>query len=144
MEQDWKNIPFLFFYWVLFLKSRKSKTKINLMETIKSGSIDALYERIETFGKTTLELSKLKTVAITSKIMTTLVARMGLMLMVSMFLLVSSVGLSLYLGDLLGKLYYGFFVVGAFYFLISIIFYFFLHKWVEKPVSNLLISQILD
>lgn len=114
------------------------------METIKSGSIDALYERVEAFGKTTLEISKLKAVSITSKVMTTLVARLGLMLMVSFFLLLTSVGLALYLGDLLEKTYYGFLIVGAFYFLMSIIFYFFLHKWVKKPISNLLISQILD
>ena len=120
------------------------KTKFNPMETTKSGSIDALYERIETFGKTTLELSKLKAIALASKVMTKIMARMGFLLMISYFLMLSSIGLALYLGDLLKKPYQGFLIVGAVYFLLSILFYFFLHNWIKKPISNLLISQILD
>lgn len=114
------------------------------METIKPGSTDALYERVEAFGKTTLELSKLKAISITSKVMVTMVAKMGFILMISFFLLLSSIGLALYLGDLLEKSHQGFFIVGAVYFLIGIVFYFFLHKWVKKPLSKLLISQILE
>jgi hypothetical protein len=114
------------------------------METTKSGSIDALYERIETFGKTTLELSKLKAIALASKVMTKIMARMGFLLMISYFLMLSSIGLALYLGDLLKKPYQGFLIVGSVYFLLGIIFYFFLHHWIKKSISNLLISQILD
>jgi hypothetical protein len=55
-----------------------------------------------------------------------------------------NLGLAWYVGELLGKIYLGFFVVAAFDLIVGIVFYFFLHKWINKPVSDSIISQALQ
>ena len=61
-----------------------------------------------------------------------------------MFLLVLTVGIALWLGKLLGEIYYGFFIVAGFYALTAIICYLYLHKWVRKPVAELVNEQALN
>jgi len=106
-------------------------------------SIEALYERVETYIKTTVELSKLKLLELTTNIATSLLARVGVIIMISLFALLLTIGLALFLGELLGKSYYGFFIVAAIYLIIGIVFHFFLQKWIRKPVSDLIIKQAL-
>lgn len=110
---------------------------------IKPSIFEILFEKAETFGKTTYEISKLKALETTTVVATSVVARISVILMISMFLLVFNIGVALYLGELLEKVYYGFFIVAAFYLIAGIILHFFLHKWIEKPLSNLIITQAL-
>jgi len=107
-------------------------------------SIEKLFDRIEAYGITTLELSKLKVLESSIKILTLMASKLSVVLMVSLSILVFSIGLALYLGDLLGKMYYGFFIVAAFYLLVGIIFHLFLHEWIKKPVSDVIISEVLN
>lgn len=113
------------------------------METT-ARTIEALYERAEEYGKTTFELSKLKVLETTTTVVTSLVSRLSVILMLSMFALVFNIGIALFLGELLGKSYYGFFIVAAFYLLAGFILHFFLHKWIRKPLSDLIITQALQ
>ncbi len=109
----------------------------------ESSIFETLFDKTETFGKTTYELSKLKALETTTVVATSVVARISVILMISMFLLVFNIGVALFLGELLGKIYYGFFIVAAFYLVAGLISNIFLHKWIEKPLSNLIISQAL-
>ena len=113
------------------------------METT-SNSIESLYERAEAYGKTTFELSKLKLLETTTIVTTTVIARLSVMLMISMFTFVMTIAIALWLGEVLGKAYYGFFIVAGFYLLVGIVLHFFLHSWVEKPISELIIKQALQ
>jgi len=61
----------------------------------------------------------------------------------SLFTLVFNIGIALYLGELLGKMYYGFFIVAAFYLIGGIVFHLFMHKWIKKPLSELINKQAL-
>jgi hypothetical protein len=92
------------------------------METIRT-VIETLYERTEEYSKTSLELAKLKSL---------------------LFVLVLNIGMALWMGELLGKSYYGFFIVAGFYLIAGFIFHFFLHNWIKKPVSKLIITQVLQ
>jgi hypothetical protein len=120
-----------------------NKIKIPLMETTAK-TIEALYERAEAYSLTTYELTKLKVLQTTTIVVTSLVSRLSVVLMISMFALVFNIGIALLLGELLGKNYYGFFIVAAFYLLAGIILHFFLHKWIKKPLSDLIITQALQ
>lgn len=113
------------------------------MET-PADSIESLFERAETYGRTTYELSKLKLLETTNIVVTSLIARLSTILMVAMFSFVLSIAIALWLGDLLGKAYYGFFIVAGFYLLAGIILHFFLHRWVKTPISELIIKQALQ
>ena len=110
------------------------------METPAS-LIESLVERAEIFGKTTFELSKLKLLETTTHVVTSAVSRLGVIIMFSLFVLVLSIGIALLLGELLGKSYYGFFIVAIFYFVAGIVFHFFLRKWIKKTVSDSIIKQ---
>jgi len=109
-----------------------------------SNMFESLFEKAETFGKTTYEISKLKALETTTVVASSLVARLSVVLMLSIFTLVFNIGVALYLGDLLGKSYYGFFIVAAFYLIAGIVLHFFLHKWIKKPLADLIISQALQ
>ncbi len=106
--------------------------------------IELLFERAEAYGKTTYELSKLKLLKATITVIPSLVSRLVVILMLTLFTLVFNIGIALYLGELLGKIYYGFFIVAAFYLIAGIILHYFLHHWIKKPISDLIIKQALQ
>lgn len=110
----------------------------------KTDLIESLIEKAETYGKTSFEAFKLKTVEKTSDVVSTLVSRGTFILVLSMFTIIINVGFALWLGDILGKTYYGFFCMAGFYGITGIIVYFFLHRWIKKRISNSLIRQILN
>lgn len=106
--------------------------------------IESLFEKVEVYGKTTYELSKLKLLKATIIVVPSLVSRLAVILMLTLFTLVFNIGIALLLGELLGKLYYGFFIVAAFYLVAGFLLHFFLHHWIKKPISNLIIKQALQ
>ena len=112
------------------------------MET-PSVIVESLIERFEAYGKTTIELSKLKLLQTATKVGTSSLARLGVMFTFFLFIMVLSIGIALWLGDLMGKLYYGFFIVALFYLIAGIILNAYLHDWLRKPVSKFIISQSL-
>jgi fatty acid desaturase len=59
------------------------------------------------------------------------------------FMLFLNLGIALWLGDILGKPFYGFFAVAAFYILAGIVIHFFMHKWIKKLVGNYFIKRVL-
>lgn len=109
-----------------------------------ANSIESLFERVEAYGKTTIELSKLKALEATTRVVAALTARLTVVLFISLFLLVMNLGIALWLGDILGKIYYGFFIVGGFYLVTGIILHFCLHKWIKGPLTRLIIKQVLQ
>lgn len=106
--------------------------------------IESLFERVETYARTTYELSKLKLLKTTITVIPSLVSRLVVILMLTLFTLIFNIGIALFLSELLGKLYYGFFIVAAFYLIAVIILYFFLHNWIKKPISDLIIKKALQ
>lgn len=105
---------------------------------------EPLFERAESYGKTSYELFKLETAAKTVDIVSTFVSRGVAMFTLAIFLVFMSVGVSLWLGDILGKSYYGFLCVGGFYGIVGIVLYFFTHKGIKKQAGNSIIKQMLN
>lgn len=110
------------------------------METT-AGIIESLVEKAETYAKTMYELSKLKSLETSTRVATSLISRLCVIIMFSLFALVLNIGIALLLGELLGKYYYGFFIIAAFYLATGIVLHFFLLKWIKKPLSDLIITQ---
>jgi hypothetical protein len=48
------------------------------------------------------------------------------------------------LGDLLGKPYYGFFIVAGFFLIATLLSHFFLYQWIKAPIGHILINQVLQ
>ncbi|HTA61925.1 MAG TPA: hypothetical protein VK835_05695 [Bacteroidia bacterium] len=109
----------------------------------KKPFIEPLFERVEEYGKTSLELIKLKTVDKATDVASTFISRGVMMPVFLMCAVLINIGVALWLGDLLGKLYNGFFIVAGFYAIVGLILYFF-REQIKKSVSNLIILQILN
>ena len=98
--------------------------------------VETMFEKVEAYAKTTIELTRLRAVETSAKVVTSFVSRVSVIVMFSLFALVLTVGVAFFLGDLLGKMYYGFFIVAAFYLLAGILLHFYMHKWIKKPLSE--------
>lgn len=113
-----------------------TETKTNLMET--------LVERVEEYSKTSYELFKLKAVDKLSSTVSTLVSRLCAVVFLFIFIIILHVAAALWLGDLLGKGYYGFFCIAALDIIIWAVLYFLMHDWFKKRISNSIISEMLN
>jgi len=105
--------------------------------------IEALLEKVVDYGKTTYELEKLKALDKSSDVASSLIPHTAVFVLIASFLLFINFGLAIWLGEILGRIFYGFFVVGAFYAVISVVIRFLLHKWLKKIIRNYIIKQAL-
>ena len=105
--------------------------------------IEPLFEKAVDYGKTSYELIKLKALDKTSEVVASLIPFFFVLILVVLFLLFISLGLAFMLGDLLGKTWYGFFLMGAFYGLLAIIIHFLLNNWLKKLLSDFIIKLAL-
>ena len=80
------------------------------MET-KASTIELLFEKAEDYARTTAELTKLTVVDKSADVLSSLLSQMAVGVVVALFSLLINIGISLWLGELLGKTYYGFFIV---------------------------------
>ena len=106
--------------------------------------IEPLIERIESFGQTSFELIKLKTVGKTTELVSNFTSRL---LAISFFifcLLIASIGLALFIGNLLEKMAYGFFIIAAAYGIIGFVLYFISHQKVKNMIGNSIVKQIFQ
>lgn len=106
--------------------------------------LEHLFEKVEDYGKTSFELYKLKSISKSTEVISTFVSRGAFAIVLSMFLIFASIALALWLGELLGKSYYGFLSVAGLYILLGVIIYFVLHKAIKRKVSNSIISEIFN
>ena len=105
--------------------------------------IELLFQRAEDYGKTTLTLLKLNAVDKSADVLSYVVIRLIMLLVVALFMLTLSIGLSLWIGELLGKTYYGFFTVTGLYLLVGSLLYVFKADWIGTPVRNAVIVELL-
>jgi len=108
-----------------------------------SKMIESLMERATEYGKTSFELVKLKALDKTAEVVSSFIPHSVVIIIIFSFLLFSGMGLSLWLGELLGKDFYGFFAVAATYGTAGIFIHFFMHKWLKRIVCNNFIKQVL-
>lgn len=106
--------------------------------------LEPLFERVEDYAKTSYELYKLKTIDKSASIISSIVYGGIIITLFSIFFVIINIGIAIWLGDILGKMYYGFLSVGGFYGIIGGIIYLFMHKSIKKHISNLIISKLLN
>lgn len=106
--------------------------------------IGTLLEKTEHYARSSAELYKLKTIDKSAEVISSLISRLAILLFASLFFLILNIGIALYLGEILGRSYYGFFIVSGFYALAGIVVYFFRTKWIKAPLKNSIISQALN
>jgi hypothetical protein len=105
----------------------------------KATPIETLFERAEAYGKTSLNLLKLKAIDKSSELISTVISWLIVIIVAALFFIILSIGIALWLGEILGKTYYGFFIVAGIYGILGVIFI----QWVKKYVNNSIISKML-
>ncbi|MCX6231286.1 MAG: hypothetical protein NTZ33_07060 [Bacteroidetes bacterium] len=112
------------------------ETPLNILET--------LVGKVENYIKTSFELTKLKLLESTITIVASLFSRLCILISILVCIFIFSIGLAQYLGEILGKSYYGFFVVSGAYLLVGLILFFPLHKWIKKTISKIIIKKLIQ
>lgn len=105
--------------------------------------IESLLEKAAEYGKTSFELAKLKVIDKITDLVSSLVPRSVVFALIMVFMLFFSLGLAFWLGEIIGKTYYGFFIVAGFYGIAGVIVHFFMNKRLKKITGNYFIKQVL-
>lgn len=103
-----------------------------------------LLEKLEEFAKTNVKLYQYKAIDKGTEVAS---SALSVVIMTIFFLLgfvVLSIGLAMLIGSWLGEGYYGFFIIGGFYFLLGIIAYAFRNSWIKTPLINSLSKKLID
>lgn len=105
--------------------------------------LESLLDKAKEYGITTFELAKLKAIDKTSDVVSSFVPSLIFLLLMGIFLLFLNLGVALWLGEVLGKTFYGFFIVAGFYIILGLIIHFFLHDWFKRMVGDYFVKRIL-
>jgi hypothetical protein len=101
-----------------------------------------LLEKVEQLLKTSIELFKLKTIYKSSEIISVLSYKLILISCTMVFIFFVNIALALWIGEKMGKNYFGFLILAGFYGLISIILLIAGSK-IKSGINNSLISNML-
>ena len=106
-------------------------------------SIEMLIERTTDYAKTSLELAKLKTLDKTSDLVSSVIPHSIEFIILGTFIIFLNLGIAFWLGEILGGIYFGFFVIAGFYLLCGLIVHFLMYNKLKSLISNYIIKQIL-
>lgn len=106
--------------------------------------IEVLFGIIEDYSRTTLKLYRLKAIETSATIVSSVISKCIVFLIIASFSLFFTIGVALYVGALLGEIFYGFLLVAFFYLLIGLIVYIKREKWIIIPLSNFTIKHLLN
>jgi len=102
--------------------------------------LESLVDKATDYGKTSYELVKLKSVDKASDVISSVLPHSIALVLASSFMLFLNLGLALWFGEILGKSFYGFFVVAVFYIVLGTVVHFFFHKPLKKIIRNYVIK----
>ena len=106
--------------------------------------IETLVIHLKDYFKENFNLFLLNTYEKISSVVSGITSVLFLASLLAFIFLFISIGLSLWIGKLMGETFAGFFVVGGLYLLIGIIIYANREKWIQVPVINVLLKNITD
>jgi hypothetical protein len=112
------------------------------MENTKN-DLELLFEKAADYIETKFNLLKLQTVDKAADVISSLICILVIVLIFSVFFFTINIGLALWIGTLLGKAYYGFFIISAFYVVLGSIIYLLKNKLIKTGISNLIIKKLL-
>jgi fatty acid desaturase len=116
------------------MKTETMENKVNLIESLLESTIE--------YGKTSAELLKLRALHKTSEIVSSSIPHLMVIVVVIFFVLFISLGLAYWIGILLENLFYGFFIVGAFYGLTGLFMHLVMHKWMKRKFGDFIVKQL--
>lgn len=110
----------------------------------QSTPIEILLEKTEHYVLSSAEVYRLKLISKSADVVSSLTVRLVLIVFLTLFFITANIGVALWLGELLGKTYFGFFSVSGFYVIAGLLFFAFRKSWIKSPVQNAIINQALN
>lgn len=110
----------------------------------ETNSIESLFENAGNYIESSINLIKLKAIDKSSGAFSTLGYRLIILLVLFTVIIFSGVGIALFIGDALGKDYYGFLIVSGFYFITGVVLCVFRKQWIKEPLDNLFVKELLN
>jgi hypothetical protein len=115
---------------------------IERMET-KEYLLTPLFEKAEGYSKISLKLIKLKFVDKASDLLSSLMSRLILSVAVALFLITFNIAIGFWLGDILGKTYFGFLALASFYGAAAIVLLI-IRPYIQEKIAGVLIKKSLN
>lgn len=103
--------------------------------------IELLFDRVKEYGKSSVELIKLKAVDKSSDLFSKFIFHLILSIFFLLGIFSLNIAVALWIGDLLGKTYFGFLAVSGFNVLLIIILLLF-RKKIKMNISNSIITSL--
>lgn len=110
----------------------------------QSTPVESLIDRVKSYVETRIDLLRLKAIDKSSSFLSLLISLIVVILISFISVILLSVGIALLLGDLLGKLYYGFFIVAGFYLITGLVLYSLREKWLKAPIADAMIKKLME
>ena len=107
-------------------------------------TLGSLLENANDYLETNVELIKLRAIDRTSDISSSFVSKMTILVFILHGVFILNMGLAFWIGELLGKIYLGFFIVAGFYTLIALILHLFRDSWLKEPLNSMIIKKLLN
>lgn len=105
--------------------------------------VETLLEKVEDYSKVTAELFNLNVIDKSVELTSSFVAQLVIFVIVALFTLIINIGIALWIGDILGKSYFGFFAIAAAYLIIALLLIYFRNRWIKTLLGNYMITQML-
>lgn len=107
-------------------------------------NVEELFQKLKEYGEVQLDLFKLKGINRISGFVSSVVTMFIVIALFSAVLLCITIGASILVGTWVGKIYYGFFIVGGIYFIIGLVIFSMRDKIIKTKVSDKLIKELVD
>lgn len=104
--------------------------------------IEQIYNRVEQYVTTTVELYKLKALQKVAETAASIITSVLLAICGLLFLFFVSLGLAVYLGEVMGRMHYGFMIVAGIYLLVAIIVYAVRATVLKDKVNTYIVRKI--
>jgi hypothetical protein len=105
-------------------------------------TIDTLFDRVKEFSIAYAELLKLKAIDLAGEFISTILPDAVFSALILIVLLFISLGLAFWIGEITGRVYIGFLLVGGIYLLIGMISRLFFRDWFRKRIQNYFVRNI--
>ncbi|MFN3756965.1 MAG: hypothetical protein ACK4RM_08410 [Flavobacterium sp.] len=106
--------------------------------------LEELFEKIKNLSKSTIELVTLRFYRKLTGVIALIITDVIVIILISFMLFLLNIALALWIGELLGKMSYGFLIVGAFYGILGLLAHLFFRKAIHKLIKKNLVNHLLN
>lgn len=106
--------------------------------------VETLLVKATNYGKTSFKLVKLNALDKTTDVVSSIIPHLIVLIIASTSILFINLALALWIGELIGDVFYGFLLVGAFYALVALVFHFLLRNKLKSIIGDYIIKLVLN